>query len=94
MLKPLGDRVVVRIEKEEEQTVGGLVLAGGSKELTKTATVVAVGEGIRTLNGDLVALAVSAGQTVLLEKSAGIAVKHDGEDLLIVRESEVLAIIG
>lgn len=94
MLKPLGDRVVVRLEKVEEQTVGGLVLAGGSKEETRQAVVVAVGEGIRTLTGELIAPSVVVGQSVLLDKHAGVAIKHDGEDLLIVREADMLAIVN
>ena len=94
MLQPLGDRVLVRVAKTEEQTVGGLVLAGGSKEETKLAEVVAVGEGIRTLTGELVAPSVAAGQEVLLEKLAGIAVKHDGEEFLLVREAEILAVVA
>ena len=52
MLKPLGDRVVLKIE-EKEQTVGGFVLAGSAQEQTKTAQVIATGQGVRTLNGDL-----------------------------------------
>lgn len=94
MLKPLGDRVVVRVAKEEEQTLGGLVLAGGPKETTQTAEVVAVGEGVRTLNGELIAPAVSVGQTVLLEKSVGLPVKHDGQELVIVREADILAVVA
>ncbi|MET3556902.1 chaperonin GroES [Streptococcus rupicaprae] len=94
MLKPLGDRLVVRVEKEEEQTVGGFVLAGGSKEATKTAEVLAVGEGIRTLTGELIAPSVAVGETVLVDKSAGLEVKHEGEELLIIREADVLAIVS
>lgn len=93
MLKPLGDRVVVRVEKAEEQSIGGLVLAGGSKEETVKATVVAVGDGIRTLTGELIPPSVAAGQTVLLDKHAGMTVKDDGQDLLIVREADVLAVV-
>ena len=57
MLKPLGDRVVLKVE-EKEQKVGGFVIAGNGQAATKTAEVVAVGQGIRTLNGELVALSV------------------------------------
>ena len=62
MLKPLGDRVVLKIE-EKEQTVGGFVLAGSAQEKTKTAQVVATGQGVRTLNGDLVAPSVKTGDS-------------------------------
>lgn len=94
MLKPLGDRVVVRMEKEEEQTVGGFVLAGGSKEATKLAEVVAISAGLHSLTGQLIEPAVSVGQTVLVDKLAGVAVKHEGEDLMIIREADILAIVG
>ncbi|MGT2896589.1 co-chaperone GroES [Streptococcus entericus] len=93
MLKPLGDRVLVRVAKEEEQTVGGFVLAGASREATKTAQVLAVGEGIRTLTGELVSPSVTVNQTVLVDRSAGLAVKHEGEELLIVREADIVAIV-
>ena len=66
MLKPLGDRVVLKIE-EKEQTVGGFVLAGASKADTKTAEVVAVGEGVRTLSGELIAPAVKQETTFWLK---------------------------
>lgn len=92
MLKPLGDRIVVKIE-EKEQTVGGFVLAGASKEATQEAEVVAVGAGIRTLNGDLVEPAVTVGDKVLVESHAGIEVKDGDQAVTIVREADILAII-
>ena len=92
MLKPLGDRVVLKIE-EKEQTVGGFVLAGSTQEKTKTARVVATGEGIRTLNGDLVAPSVKMGDLVLVEAHAGIDVKDGDEKYLIVGEASILAIV-
>ena len=82
MLKPLGDRVVLKIE-EKEQTVGGFVLAGSAQEKTKTAQVVATGQGVRTLNGDLVAPSVKAGDRV----------KDGDEKYIIVGEANILAII-
>ena len=66
-LKPLGDRIVVHFEETEEKTASGFVLAGASHEATKTAEVLAVGEGIRTLTGELIALSVAAGDKVLVE---------------------------
>ncbi|MGT2911433.1 co-chaperone GroES [Streptococcus cameli] len=93
MLKPLGDRVVVRFEEVEEQTVGGFVLAGGAKEAAKTAIVVAIGDGIRTLTGDLVAPSVTVGDTVLVEQGAGLEVKDGEEKVTLVRESDILAIV-
>lgn len=92
MLKPLGDRVVLKIE-EKEQKVGGFVIAGAGQDATKTAKVVAVGEGIRTLNGELVAPSVKAGDTVLVESHAGIDVKDSEEKYLVVNEANILAIV-
>lgn len=93
MLKPLGDRVVVKIIEEKEKTVGGFVIAGASQEKTKTAEVVAVGDGVRTLNGELVAPSVQVGQTILMDSFSGIDVKYDEQDYMIVRESDILAIV-
>ena len=92
MLKPLGDRVVLKVE-EKEQTVGGFVLAGASTADTKTAEVVAVGEGVRTLSGELIAPAVKAGDQVLVESHAGIEVKDGEETYTIVGTSNILAIV-
>ena len=92
MLKPLGDRVVLKIE-EREQTAGGFVLAKSAQEETKTATVVATGQGVRTLSGELVAPSVKAGDQVLVEANAGIDVKDGDEKYIIVGEANILAII-
>ena len=92
MLKPLGDRVVLKIE-EKEQTVGGFVLAKSAQEETKTAKVVATGQGVRTLSGELVAPSVKAGDQVLVEANAGIDVKDGDEKYIIVGEANILAII-
>ena len=92
MLKPLGDRVVLKIE-EKEQTVGGFVIAKASRAETKTAEVIAVGEGVRTLSGELVAPSVKAGDRVLVEAHAGIDVKDGDEKYIIVGEANILAII-
>ena len=92
MLKPLGDRVVVQLI-EEEKTVGGFVLAGASQDKTQKATVAAVGEGIRTLSGDLVAPSIAKGDTVLLESHVGTPVKDGDKDYLIVREADILAVV-
>ena len=92
MLKPLGDRVVLKIE-EKEQTVGGFVLAGSAQEKTKTAKVVAIGQGVRTLSGELVASSVKVGDQVLVEAHAGIDVKDGDEKYLIVGEASILAIV-
>ena len=92
MLKPLGDRVVLKIE-EKEQTVGGFILAGSAQEKTKTAKVVAIGQGVRTLSGELVAPSVKVGDQVLVEAHAGIDVKDGDEKYVIVGEANILAIV-
>ena len=92
MLKPLGDRVVLKIE-EKEQTVGGFVLAGSAQEKTKTAKVVAIGQGVRTSSGELVAPSVKVGDQVLVEAHAGIEVKDGDEKYVIVGEANILAIV-
>ncbi|URZ87067.1 co-chaperone GroES [Floricoccus penangensis] len=93
MLKPLGDRIVLRVKKEEEKNIGGIVLASSAQEKPQVAEVVAVGAGSRTLNGDLVEPSVKVGDKVFFEKFAGTEVKVDDELLLIVREAEILAIV-
>lgn len=93
-LKPLGDRVVVKFQENEDKTAGGFVLAGASHEATKVATVLAVGQGIRTLTGDLVAPSVSIDDKVLVESGAGIEVKDGDDKVTIVREADILAILG
>ena len=94
MLKPLGDRVVLKVEEEKEQTVGGFVLAGAGKESTQTATVVAVGTGDRTLTGELVTPIVAAGDKVIIETGAGVEVKDGDDAVTIVHEAEILAVLA
>lgn len=93
MLKPLGDRLVIKAIEEKEETAGGFILAGASQDKTKKAQVLAVGEGVRSLNGDLIAPSVTEGETVLVDALAGVPVKEDGQDLLIIREADVLAVV-
>ena len=94
MLKPLGDRIVVKFEEVDETTASGFVLAGASHEATKTATVLAVGPGSRTLHGDLIAPSVAQGDKVLIENGAGLDVKDRNDKVSIVREADILAILG
>lgn len=93
MLKSLGDRVILKVEEEKEQTVGGIVLASNAKEKPQTAKVVAVGEGLTLENGTTVAPKVKEGDTVLFDKYAGTEVKHDGESYLVVHEKDLMAIV-
>lgn len=93
MLKPLADRVVLEVAQEEEKTVGGIVLASAAKEKPQMGTVVAVGNGRLLENGERVAVSVAPNQTVIFEKYAGSEVKYEGKEYLIVRESDIIAVI-
>jgi len=91
-LKPLGDRLIVRAVEEEETTASGIVLPDTAKEKPQKGEVLAVGDGNRNENtGERVPLDVSEGDIVLYSKYGGTEVKVDGEDLLVLRESDVLA---
>jgi chaperonin GroES len=91
-LKPLGDRLIVQAIEEEETTKSGLVLPDTAKEKPQKGKVVAVGEGNWDEDGSKrIPLDVSAGDEVLYSKYGGTEIKVDGEDLLVLRESDVLA---
>ena len=91
-LKPLGDRLIVRAVEEEETTASGLVLPDTAKEKPQKGEVLAVGDGSWDEDGEKrIPLDVSAGDIVLYSKYGGTEVKVDGEDLLVLRESDVLA---
>jgi len=92
-LKPLGNRVVVEPMEEEEVTAGGIVLPETAKEKPQKGTVLAVGPGERDDSGKRIPLDVNEGDKVLFAKYAGTEVKVDGKKLLILRESDLLAII-
>ena len=92
-LKPLGDRLIVRTVDEEETTASGLVLPDTAKEKPQKGEVLAAGEGNRNDAGERVALDVSVGDHVLYSKYGGTEIKIDVEELLVLRESDVLAIV-
>ncbi len=92
-LKPLGSRVVVEPIEEEEVTAGGIVLPETAKEKPQKGKVLSVGPGDRDESGKRIPLDVSVGDTVLFAKYAGTEVKVEGKKLLILRESDILAII-
>lgn len=92
MLKPLGDRVVLKATNEE-QTVGGIVLAANAKDKPTTATVIAVGPGKALDNGQIAPMNVKEGDKVLFDKYAGSEVEYNGDKYLVVRESELIAIV-
>ncbi|UCZ53712.1 co-chaperone GroES [Bacillus shivajii] len=94
MLKPLGDRLVIELVEQEEKTASGIVLPDSAKEKPQEGKVVAVGTGRVTESGERVALEVKDGDAVIFSKYAGTEVKYEGKEYLILRESDVLAVIG
>ncbi len=92
--RPLHDRVVVRRLTAEEKTKGGIIIPDTAKEKPQEGEIVAAGSGARDEAGKLVPLDVKAGDKVLFGKWSGTEVKIDGEDLLIMKESDILGVIG
>lgn len=93
-LKPLHDRVLVKRIESEEKTAGGLYIPDTAKEKPSRGAIVAVGPGKRDDAGKLIPMCVKAGDLVLFNKYAGTDVKLDGEDHLVMREDDILAIIA
>ena len=91
--RPLHDRVVVKRVAEEERTAGGIIIPDTAKEKPMQGDVVAVGPGARGEDGKLVALDVKAGDRVLFGKWSGTEVKIDGQELLIMKESDIMGVI-
>jgi chaperonin GroES len=94
LLKPLGDRIIIELVEGEEKTASGIVLPDSAKEKPQEGKVVAVGTGRVTDNGERISLEVSEGNTIIFSKYAGTEVKYQGKEYLILRESDVLAIVG
>ncbi len=92
--RPLHDRVLVRRLDGEEKTAGGIIIPDTAKEKPMEGEVIAVGAGTRDDNGALVALDVKAGDLILFGKWSGTEVKIDGDDLIIMKESDILGVIG
>lgn len=91
-IKPLGDRVVVKMTEVEETTRSGIVLPGAAKEKPQVAEVIAVGPG-GNIEGKEITMYVTAGDKVLLNKYAGTEVKIDGKEFIILKQSDILAIV-
>lgn len=90
---PLHDRVLVRRIESDEKTAGGLIIPDSAKEKPQEGEVIAVGEGARKDSGELIPMAVKAGDRILFGKWSGTEVKIDGEDLLIMKESDILGVV-
>jgi len=91
--RPLHDRVVVKCIEAEEKTRGGIIIPDTAKEKPQEGEVIAVGPGARDDSGKLIALELRAGDRILFGKWSGTEIKLDGEDLLIMKESDVMGII-
>ena len=92
--RPLHDRVLVRRVEAEEKTAGGIIIPDSAKEKPQEGEVVAVGTGTRADDGKVTPLDVQAGDRILFGKWSGTEVKVNGEDLLIMKESDILGIVG
>ena len=91
--RPLGDRVVVRRVKEDQKTAGGIIIPDTVAEKPQEGEVISVGPGARNEQGHIVELGVKTGDRVLFGKWSGTEVKIDGEDLLIMKESDILGVV-
>ena len=91
-IKPLSDRVVIKMVEAEETTAGGIILAGSAKEKPQVAEVLAVGPG-GVVDGKEVVMQVKVGNKVITSKYSGTEVKIDGEELIIVRQGDILAVV-
>jgi chaperonin GroES len=92
--RPLHDRVVVRRIEADQKTAGGIIIPDSAQEKPSEGEIIAVGEGARDDDGDRIPLDVKAGDRVLFGKWSGTEVKINGEDLLIMKESDIMGIIG
>ena len=92
--RPLHDRVLVRRVESDTKTAGGIIIPDTAKEKPQEGEIVAVGSGVRKEDGSVVALDVKAGDKVLFGKWSGTEVKVDGEELLIMKESDIMGIIA
>jgi chaperonin GroES len=93
-VKPLGDRVVIQASEGQEKTKGGIVLPDTAKEKPQEGKIVAVGTGKKTEDGKIIPLSVKVGDKVLYGKYSGTEITVDGEEYLIVKEEDILAIVG
>ena len=94
MLRPLGDRVIIELIEAEEKTSSGIVLPGSAQEKPQEGKVIAVGNGVIRDNGQRTELEVKEGDRIIFSKYAGSELKYEGKEYLILRENDILAILG
>ncbi len=92
MIKPLADRVLIKMKESEETTKSGIILSSGSKEKPQIAEVIEVGPG-RMVDGKREQMNIQKGNNVIVSKYAGTEVKYEGEEYIIVKEEDILAIV-
>ncbi|MBO7666145.1 MAG: co-chaperone GroES [Clostridia bacterium] len=92
-LKPLGDKIVIKMAEAEETTKSGIILAGAAKEKPQFAYVIEVGPGSRDENGKLVPMEVKKGDKVITSKYSGTEIKLDGEEYIVVRQNDILCVV-
>ncbi|MFV0431885.1 MAG: co-chaperone GroES [Alphaproteobacteria bacterium] len=93
-LRPLYDRVLVKRIEAEQKTAGGIILPDSAQEKPQEGEIIAAGQGVRGDNGEFVALDVKVGDRVLFAKWGGTEVKIDGQDLIIMKESDILGVLS
>ncbi|MBW4437227.1 MAG: co-chaperone GroES [Pleurocapsa minor GSE-CHR-MK-17-07R] len=93
-IRPLGDRVLIEPQEQEEKTASGIYIPETAKEKPQEGTVIAAGEGRRDEDGERIAMDVKVGDRVLFAKYAGTEIKLDGKKLLIMKEADILGILG
>ena len=94
MLKPLGDRIVIELVEAEEKTASGIIVPDSAQEKPQEGKVIAAGTGRVLENGQRIDLEVKEGDRIMFSKYSGTEVKYEGNEYLILRESDVLAVIG
>ena len=93
MIKPVADRILIKMVENEETTKSGIILAGGAKEKPQVAEVIEVGPGINNIEGKELKMYIKKGDRVIVSKYSGTEVKYEGEDYLIIKQDDVLAIV-
>ncbi len=93
MIKPLGDRVLLKMVEAEETTKSGIILSSGSQEKPQIAEIIEVGPGEKNAEGKEIPMHVKKGERVIINKYAGTEVKYEGVDYIIVKQDEILAVV-
>ena len=93
MIKPVADRVLIKMKEQEETTKSGIILASGAKEKPQIAEVIEVGPGIDFVEGKEVKMYIKKGDKIIVSKYAGTEIKYDGEEYLILKMADIIAIV-